>query len=106
MIVSTLVSYMTAKQAFQESISGLVAQTTESTVKTISLWMHDRKLDFDSWSDQKVYQTAVQDSFLGQAARKSANEELAKLKEKYAYYEDIVLADRKGNIIICCMCGL
>jgi methyl-accepting chemotaxis protein len=99
MIVSTLVSYITAKQAFQESISGLVAQTTDSTVKTISLWMRDRKLDFDSWSDQKVYQTAVQDTFLGQAARKSANEELVKLKEKYAYYEDIVLADKKGNII-------
>ena len=99
MIISTVVSYMTAKEAFQESVSGVVAHTTDSTVKTISLWIRDRKLDFESWSNQKVYQAAVQDTFLGQAARKSANEELAELKKKYAYYQDIVLADKNGNII-------
>ncbi|KPJ97493.1 MAG: hypothetical protein AMJ60_11005 [Desulfobacterales bacterium SG8_35] len=99
MIISTVVSYITAKEAFQESVSGVVAQTTDSTVKTISLWMRDRKLDFESWSGQNVYQSAVQDSFLGQAARKSANAELAELKEKYVYYEQIALADKNGNVI-------
>ncbi len=99
MIISTVVSYITAKAAFQESVSGMVSQTTDSTVDAISLWMRDRKLDFESWSDQKVYQASVQDSFLGKAARKSANEELAHLKEKYVYYEDIVLVDKGGTII-------
>ena len=56
-------------------------------------------MDVSSWSRQKVYQTAVQDSFVGKAARKSATDQLAKLKEQYQYYENICVVGADGEIL-------
>ena len=37
--------------------------------------------------------------FCGKAARKTANEQLLRLKEDFGYYEDIVLANNQGEIL-------
>lgn len=95
----TFFSYTMAKEALRETVEKEVTQIVESTVKSMSLWVNDRRLDVSNWSKQKVYQSAVQDSFLGKAARKGATAELARLKEEYAYYADILLLDKDGNVI-------
>ncbi len=99
MIFSTVVSYNNSKSALQESITNQVTYIAGSTVKSIDAWIQARKLDLESLSEQKVYQAAMENTFVGKAARKSANIELAKLKEKYAYFEDIFLVDINGDII-------
>ena len=49
--------------------------------------------------DQKIYQTALMDSFVGKANRKPASEQLAGFKKAYGHYEDIYLSNLSGDII-------
>jgi methyl-accepting chemotaxis protein len=76
-----------------------VVQTVESAGHSIDNWMRDRKLDIASWSQDKVFSTAVQDSFVGKAARKGAGEKLTKLIKDYGYYDGIMLVDAAGEIV-------
>ena len=48
--------------------------------------MKDRTMDVGNWSRQKLYRTALKDTFVGKAARKSASESLQKVMEEYGYY--------------------
>ena len=95
----TFFSYTMAKDALQDALEQQVTQVADSTVASISAWLKDRQLDVDNWSQQKVYQSSVQDTFLGKAARKGATDELTRLKEEYGYYADLLLYDKGGNVI-------
>jgi len=97
--VSTAVSYTKARNALYRSITSEIGQLAESSTKIMTTWIQDRKLDVKNWSGQKVFNTAVKDSFMGKAARKSANEMLGALKSEYKYYEDFVLADPNGDVV-------
>ncbi len=99
MAISTFFSYHRSKEALQESIVLQVTQRVDSTSKLIDSWVSDRKLDIGNWSEQKIFQMAVQDSFLGKSARSSVNAQLAKLKDQYGYYEEILLADTAGHVL-------
>ncbi len=99
MAVSTFVSYTNSKAALVRLADAQMEQVAESTQKMVTSWMRDRELDIETWSEQKVYATAVQDSFVGKASRKAAGEELRKLKEKYGYYEVLNLADARGEVL-------
>jgi methyl-accepting chemotaxis protein len=93
------ISYFRAKSALTEAATGQVVQIAEATVRSIDAWMRDRKLDIASWSQDKVFATAVQDSFVGKAARKGAGEKLEKLTKEYGYYDGIMLVDAAGEVI-------
>ena len=95
----TFFSYSMAKDALQEALEKQVVQVVDSTVHSMTSWVKDRRLDIDNWSKQKIYQSAVQDSFLGKAARKSASDEMLRLKEQYGYYSDILLLDQEGSVV-------
>jgi len=95
----TFFSYTMAKDALRGALEQQVTQVADSTVASISDWIKDRRLDVGNWSQQKVYQSSVQDSFLGKAARKGATGELVRLKEEYGYYSDLILLDKNGNVI-------
>jgi methyl-accepting chemotaxis protein len=90
---STVVSYIKAKDALEDQINARLEQTVNSTQEVIGAWIKDQKLNVSNWSRQKTYMTAVKDTFIGKAARKSADVELAMLKGDYQYYEDICVAD-------------
>jgi len=93
------ISYVRSGEALEKALVGEIQERTQSTVAILGNWLKDRKLDAQIWGAQKVFQTAVKDSFVGKAARKSANEQLAYLKEVYGYYENICLADLRGAIV-------
>ncbi len=99
MSLSATVSYVKSKNALTSAIAGEVEQISQSTANMVDTWIRDRKLDIKSWSRIKVYKTALKDSFVGKAARKAANTQLAALKGDYNYYENIVLADKAGNVV-------
>lgn len=99
MSISSAVSYFKAKEALTEAITGQVTELADSTINVISSWLEDRKRDVNYWSNEKAYQTAVQDSFMGRAARKSADARLADLKKDFKFYEDICIADGKGDVV-------
>ena len=96
---STVVSYIKAKNALEQEIVSRLEQIADSTRKVIDAWIKDQKLNVSNWSRQKMYITAVKDSFIGKAARKSADSELAKVKADYQYYEDICVADISGELV-------
>ncbi len=96
---STAVSYFKAKGALQEEITARLEQIADSTAKVIDAWVKDQELNVNNWSRQKMYMTAVKDSFIGKAARKSASSELEKVKKDYKYYEDICVADPSGDLV-------
>lgn len=95
--VSATVSYIKSKQSLQSSITGQIVQTAKSTRNVMASWVKDRKLDVQNWSRIKIYRTSLKNSFVGKAARKAANSQLAALKQDYSYYENIVLVDPSGN---------
>lgn len=97
--VSACVSYVKSRNALFQSISSGVEQLAESTSQVMTSWIADRKLDIRNWSQQKVFHTAVKDSFVGKSARKMANQMLAGLKDQYLYYEDFCIADLNGGVI-------
>jgi methyl-accepting chemotaxis protein len=99
MSVAAGISYIRAKSALGDAFTAQVAQTAEGTAYSIGNWMRDRKLDIASWSQDKVFSTAVQDSFVGKAARKGAGEKLAKLIKDYSYFDGIMLVDAAGDVI-------
>jgi len=97
---SSITSHVMSKNTLKASISDQVIQLADSTMKSISSWMGDRYLDVKNWSQQKIFQTALSDDFMGKAARKSVQTQLVKLKEDYPYYENIGLADTTGQILV------
>ena len=97
---SSAISHVMTKNTLKTSISDQVIQVADSTMKVISSWMGDRYLDAKNWSQQKTFQAALSDDFMGKAARKSAQVQLSKLKEDYPYYENIGLASTTGEILV------
>ena len=97
--VLTVTSYYNSKIDLEQAITGQITQLADSTESALATWQRDRSLDVRSWAEGKVYKTAVQDSFVGKAARKSASQTLAKLRDQYGYYENICVADPKGELV-------
>ncbi len=97
--LSSAISFYRSKAALVELLTANIQKQAEGTVKILENWMKDRKVDLRNWSQQKVFQTAAQDTFVGKAARKSAEEQLKHLKDDYGYYENICLADLSGELV-------
>lgn len=97
--VQASISFTKSKTGFKALIEGQIFQTKEAAVSTMNAWINDRKLDIDTWSHEKIFSSGLKESFIGKAARKTASGKLASLKEKYGYYEDINLANEKGELI-------
>jgi len=97
--LSSGISYYKSKSALESSVKGQIEQIADSTAKVMASWVKDRKLDVTSLGLQKIFAISLQDSFMGKAARKTANLQLKKFSEDYKYYENICVADKSGNII-------
>ncbi|MBW2603434.1 MAG: Cache 3/Cache 2 fusion domain-containing protein [Deltaproteobacteria bacterium] len=97
--LSTIISYAMSKNAFESSITRQLQQMVQSTHTLTKVWFQDRERDVESWSQQKLYRIAVQDSYMGEANRFQANLLLAKIKQTYPYYENICLANSGGEIV-------
>jgi len=97
--VSTAISYFKSSAILEEELNAQLEQVAESTVKILGAWIADRQLDIRNWSGQETYLSAMKEGIIGKAARKTATDHLAKLRTDYAYYENLVLADRNGEII-------
>ena len=97
--VSTTISYFKARDALKATIIENVQQIANNTSEMVVSWVQDRKLDVTNWSKQDVLKSAVKDSIIGKAARKSANLWLADLKQEYTYYESLNVAGDNGLLI-------
>jgi signal transduction histidine kinase/CheY-like chemotaxis protein/HPt (histidine-containing phosphotransfer) domain-containing protein len=95
----SLVVYINAKGALKRASADQMVLVADFTRRNFDLWIEETKMAMRNWSEQQICQLAVRDSFMGHAARKAANVDLKRLKEKYGYYQDINLSDVRGNIV-------
>ena len=96
---SSIISYTISKNSLKTALTGQISQIADSTEVVMRAWVRDRTLDVANWGVQNIFSTALKDSFVGKAARKSASAQLAGMKEDYQYYESIGLADANGEIV-------
>ncbi len=94
-----VISFAKAKSIFTHVIIEEIDQIAETTVGAMSTWIKDRKIDIKNRSQQRLYATALQSTFLGETARAYANRQLKKIKLSYGYYENIVVADPMGEVL-------
>ena len=99
MIVSTIVSYVNAKGALDKALKDQIHQIVNSTAGNLDAWVDRTRLDIESWRENSLFITAFKKSFVGKAARISANRRLVRLKDAYKFYVSINLADVNGNVI-------
>ncbi|MCF8028984.1 MAG: methyl-accepting chemotaxis protein [Desulfobacteraceae bacterium] len=97
--ISTAVSFFQSSSTVENQLNQELERITDSTVQSLSSFVGDRKLDISNWSGEKLYEKAMTKGLMGNAARKSANQRMAHLKESYAYYANIFLAEENGDII-------
>jgi methyl-accepting chemotaxis protein len=97
--VSTLISYYNASSTLESSTREQMQRISTWTLTLVTTWLGDRKVDVVSWANQKTYGTALQDSFMGKAARQAASAAMAKLKNDFVHYESISLLSAKGDTL-------
>lgn len=96
--ISSTISYVSSKNTLSETAVTDLKKSTAMAAQMLDQWLKDRTLDVQYWAKQKIYVTAVQDSFMGKAAAASASGQLAKLIEGYGYYRNVCLANAKGRL--------
>jgi methyl-accepting chemotaxis protein len=97
--VTSIISYTKSKNALSDTLHNSIQEQTKSTANILKSWIQDRKLDLDSWRHEEIYTKAAKDTFVGKAARVSANKTFDRLKKAYGYYEDLFLTDLTGEVI-------
>lgn len=97
--ISSAITYTTASNALESTITHQVTLLADAITNNLSAWIERNKLDITRWSREDIFRDAVPDSFLGNAARKAANPQLAHRKNEYRFYESIFLCDSRGTII-------
>lgn len=97
--LSTIVSYVNARNALDQAIRGQILQIAGSTNSNLDTWMERKKQDISNWAENKTYQTAILDSYIGKAVRKTVSKNLTELKKGYRLYQTIFLTNTQGDII-------
>jgi PAS domain S-box-containing protein len=98
--VATVAVYITSRRTIHEAIQERLFQIVNSTSGQLAFWVHDRQQDISGWSSQQQYLTAMEDSYLGRAARIAASQKLNGHKANYQYYESLNLANIQGEILV------
>ena len=97
---STAISYVKSKNALVAASKGEITQLSKSVVTIVDAWFADRKLEIRNWSSQKIFQSALRETFLGKAARGVAKKQLKAMKEHNKFYENIYLATLSGEVLV------
>jgi methyl-accepting chemotaxis protein len=96
--VSSVVSYLKARDTLQAAIMGEVGMIVDSTSEIMRSWIQDRKLDVKNWSRLEFSKSAVAPSS-GIEARNTASQLLQEVKRDYQYYENLCIAKPDGLVI-------
>ena len=96
---TTLISYFGASQAIEKTAKDQVNQSAKSLSRTIQMWFEDRNRDITIMSHEKVFKDALGEGDSSQENQAAANEQLAYVRDSHQYYEAVLVADPKGNIL-------
>ncbi|PIE58826.1 MAG: chemotaxis protein [Desulfobulbus propionicus] len=97
--ISSFMTYQMARNALETSKIEELNQRAESNVNAMADWFTNRKLDISNWAQQEILQTALKNNFLAKAARKTASQDFARMRDEYQYYSGFHLANLDGTVI-------
>jgi methyl-accepting chemotaxis protein len=100
--LSTAISYIKASDALKGAIIENVQNIANSTSDMMVSWIQDRRLEVKNWGKQDILRKATKNTYLGEAARKTANQWLTSVKEEYSYYETLDVTGTDGVVIASC----
>lgn len=85
--------------AIEESVRNQQIQAAQGVVRNADLWMQSRLQEGRSWAQNDLYAKALEDSLLGQSARKAAQGRLASVLNNYRMYEALLLVRPPGEVL-------
>lgn len=91
--------YRQARDTIVENSTQQMAQFCDVVLSHLEDWFDSQQSNLEGWAGLKIFQSSLQDSFLGQSARGAATEELATLRQRYGQFERIHLLDTNGLVI-------
>ncbi len=97
---STIFTYAISKKSIEATLKSQLMQLSESTAAHLDSWIEKIKEDIAGWASQNHYQIAIQDSYIGKAARKKANAAIQKEMAFSNFYEAVHLADPSGRVVV------
>lgn len=97
--IVSLASYLQSRQAITHNLTDEMDQIGSTTLLHLEDWMGNQRVNLEGVAGLKVVLTALQDGFVGQAARGSANLELASLVQRYRQFEQIHLIHHTGLVV-------
>ncbi len=97
--LSTAVGSLLMDKTLKKNICSQLTQTAGLTVEKIDGHFKSCKSHLVSWSRQKIFQTAVQDSFVGKSARAAASEQLGDLLTATDLFTRISVVNLAGDVV-------
>jgi methyl-accepting chemotaxis protein len=74
--LATIASYVNSRNAVEYEATQRLLQVRDTTSRTISAWLYHQEVDLINWASQNLFQIALEEGFMAQAARRSANGEM------------------------------
>ncbi len=99
MSLATIASYINSRKAVEHEATMRLLQVRDTSVRLISTWFQHQEVNLVNWASQKLFQIALDEGFIGRAARRSANGELDRQLVNYPYYELLGVADGEGRVV-------
>src|SRR3989339_115436 len=97
--VMSVFSYLKSSKALENAIADQVKYVSASISKQLSNWVQDRKKDVANLSGEEVFKTAADASLSNDDIRKTASSRLETFNKNIDFFENVALADAKGNVI-------
>lgn len=97
--VSTLVAYISARNALERSVNNQIVQLSETAASKVGAWIERNRIDIDVWSKQDVITGSLSGSSEAQANQKTASSRMKAYIEKYGTFNGMRLTNDQGLVI-------
>jgi PAS domain S-box-containing protein len=75
-------------------------ELTLRVMDQVDYWYTERTAELRGWSTERVFVGSTEDSFIGEAARKSANIEAVQAAKRNSYFEALEVALPNGKVVV------
>ena len=97
--IVSVITFIQARTSTVSNITKEMRQMCETALFHLEDWVGNQRINLEGWANLKVIPASIPSTFVGQAARGSANIELASLRKRYAQFENIHLLNPDGEIV-------
>jgi C4-dicarboxylate-specific signal transduction histidine kinase/CheY-like chemotaxis protein len=95
-----LVSHLQARAVVQQELTKRLQREVQLTSRLLDNWVQARMTDLVNWSGQEVLaESLTEKGYYGRSALQGAQAFLDNLQKGYPYYEGIILANGRGDVL-------